>query len=174
MTVVGEHREQLPVASSVTRADVEDFLYREAEILDAWRYDDWLALFEEGARFEIPTTDTKGEPLDNAGSFVVDDYDLLRARVKRLKSRKAHAENPPSRTHRLISNVVVGDGEDTGTLWVRASFIVHRARDRQFNEYVGRYNHVLVAGSDGLRFRLRRTVLGHEELPVGARLSFIL
>lgn len=159
---------------TVTRGEVEDFLYEEAAILDAWDYDGWFALFEEGARYEIPTTDYRGWSLHAGGSFVDDDYDLIRARVKRLKSRKAHAENPHSRTHRLISNVQVHAGEEEGTLQVRAAFVVHRARDGHFDQYVGRYEHVVVPTDEGLRFRRRRTLLGHEALPVGARLSFIL
>ncbi|MFB4305146.1 aromatic-ring-hydroxylating dioxygenase subunit beta [Actinomadura sp. GTD37] len=163
----------------ITRADVEDFLYAEADILDAWKYDDWLALFEPGARFEVPATDWTGTSMHASGSFVTDDWDLLRARVKRLKSRKAHAENPPSRTHRMISNVrlrehVPGEGGEPGLLRVTAAFIVHRARDGEFDAYVGRYDHLLVTDGDALRFRLRRAVLGHEHLPAGSRLSFIL
>lgn len=158
----------------ITRADVEDFLYAEADILDAWRYDDWLALFEPGARFEVPATDWKGESLLEVGSFVTDDWDLIRARVKRLKSRKAHAENPPSRTHRMVSNVRLHEHDDPGVLRVTASFIVHRARDGQFDHYVGRYDHLLVPGDEGLRFRRRRSILGHEHLSAGSRLSFIL
>jgi p-cumate 2,3-dioxygenase beta subunit len=157
---------------TVARAEVEDFLYQEADILDSWSYDAWLALFEEGARYEIPTTDYRGWSPHESGSFVDDDWDLLQARVKRLKSRKAHAENPHSRTHRLISNVRIFEHEDG--LRVTASFVVHRARDGQFDTYVGRYEHVLAVGDGGLRFRLRRSVLGHEALPPGARLSFIL
>lgn len=158
---------------AVTRSEVEDFLYAEAEILDAWDYDGWLALFEEGARYEIPTTDYRGWSLHTGGSFVDDDYDLIKARVKRLKSRKAHAENPHSRTHRMISNVRLAPGEE-GTLLVKANFIVSRARDGHFDSYMGRYEHVLVLGAEGLRFRLRRTLLVHEALQLGARLSFIL
>lgn len=158
---------------TVTRTEVEDFLYAEADLLDAWRYDDWLALFEEGARYEIPTTDHRGWSPHESGSFVDDDWDLLRARVKRLKSRKAHAENPPSRTHRLVSNVRLHE-ESGDSLRITASFVVHRARDGQFDTYVGRYQHVLAVTDGGLRFRLRRSLLGHETLPVGARLSFIL
>jgi p-cumate 2,3-dioxygenase beta subunit len=159
--------------TAVSRADVEDFLFEEADILDSWRYDDWLALFEEGARYEIPTTDYRGWSPHESGSFVDDDYDLIRARVKRLKSRKAHAENPHSRTHRMVSNVrlCAADGDSVG---VGASFVVHRARDGQFDTYVGRYQHVLVPTDAGLRFRLRRSILTHEALPAGARLSFIL
>ena len=159
---------------TVTRSEVEDFLYTEAEILDSWNYDGWLALFEEGARYEIPTTDYRGWSLHTGGSFVDDDYDLIQARVKRLKSRKAHAENPHSRTHRMISNVRRSTGEEEGTLNVAANFIVSRARDGHFDSYMGRYEHVLVSGADGLKFRLRRTLLVHEALQLGARLSFIL
>ncbi|MFS3127922.1 aromatic-ring-hydroxylating dioxygenase subunit beta [Nocardioides sp. Bht2] len=160
--------------STVTRPEVEDFLYAEAAILDVWDYDGWLALFEEGARYEIPTTDYAGWSLHRAGSFVDDDWELIQARVKRLKSRKAHAENPHSRTHRMISNVRLSPGEEEGTLNVAANFIVSRARDGHFDSYMGRYEHVLVAGDGGFKFRLRRTVLVHEALQLGARLSFIL
>jgi len=159
---------------TVTRGEAEDFLYQEADILDAWDYDGWFALFEEGARYEIPTTDYRGWSLHSGGSFVDDDYDLIRARVKRLKSRKAHAENPHSRTHRLISNVQVLARDDGETALIRAAFVVHRARDGHFDQYVGRYEHIVVPTDAGLRFRLRRTLLGHEALPIGARLSFIL
>lgn len=164
----------------ITRADVEDFLYAEADILDAWKYDDWLALFEPGARFEVPATDWTGASPHASGSFVCDDWDLLRARVKRLKSRKAHAENPPSLTHRMISNVRLREHDEPGVLRVTASFITHRARDGEFDAYVGRYDHLLVTGGESatggaeLRFRLRRAILSHEHLTAGSRLSFIL
>jgi p-cumate 2,3-dioxygenase beta subunit len=163
----------------VTRAEVEDFLYAEADILDVWDYDAWLALFEPGARFEIPTTDYAGHSPHASGSFVNDDWDLIKARVKRLKSRKAHAENPPSRTRHLVSNVRLfpnddDDNQDVPTLRATAAFVVSRARDGQFDTYFGRYDHVLVVTADGLRFRRRRSILGHEYLGPGARLSFIL
>jgi p-cumate 2,3-dioxygenase beta subunit len=57
---------------------------------------------------------------------------------------------------------------------VAASFVVHRARDGRFDAYVGWYDHLLVPTEDGLRFRSRRSILGHESLAAGARLSFIL
>jgi p-cumate 2,3-dioxygenase beta subunit len=163
----------------VTRGEAEDFLYAEADILDAWSYDAWFALFEPGARYEIPTTDYRpGWSMHSTGSFVDDDYDLLTARVKRMKSRKAHAENPHSRTHRMVSNVRVAaadpDSGEQDSVRVSASFIVHRARDGHFDAYVGRYDHRLAVTADGLLFRMRRSILGHESLTAGARLSFIL
>ena len=60
-----------------------------------------------------------------------------------MKSKHAHAENPPSHTHRLISNVR-HRVDDDGIVRVRANFIVHRVRDRLIDPYVGRYDHELV------------------------------
>lgn len=161
---------------TVTRSEVEDFLFAEADVLDAWNYPGWLDFFEPGARYEVPTTDYRqGWSLHESGSFVDDDWDLLKARVTRLKSRKAHAENPHSRTHRSITNVrLFDDAAGADELRISASFIIHRARDGRFDSYVGKYDHLLAVTEAGLKFRLRRAILGHEHLSAGARLSFIL
>ena len=42
---------------------VEDFLFKEAALLDEWRLDDWVNLFTEDARYVVPTTDLpEGDP----------------------------------------------------------------------------------------------------------------
>lgn len=162
------------VASSiVTRSEVEDFLYRDAQLLDQWKLDAWLATFQEGAKFEVPTTDWQGWDTGSAGYFVADDWDLIKARVQRLKSRKAHAENPHSRTNRIVGNVQVFDRED-GTLQVLANFHISRYRDGGSFTYVGRYDHVLAVEDGAMKFQLRRSILTNESMPAGARLSFIL
>ncbi|MDG4772450.1 aromatic-ring-hydroxylating dioxygenase subunit beta [Solwaraspora sp. WMMD792] len=160
-------------AREVTRADVEDFLYREAQLLDEWRLDEWFTMFEPDGRMEVPTTDWAGWDATTAGFFVCDDYDLIRARVKRLKSRKAHAENPHSRTHRMVSNVILLEA-GAETVWISANFLIHRYRDGGAYTYVGRYEHVLKVDDDGLRFRVRRSIPVMESMDPGARLSFIL
>lgn len=161
---------------ALTRTEAEDFLYLEAELLDEWKLDAWLGLYEEGGTFEVPTTDYAGWDRLGGGFFVLDDWDLLNARVKRLKSRKAHAENPHSRTHRMISNVRVGPATDgsVGTVEIRANFVVNRFRDATHHTYVGRYRHTAVVTAGGPRLRHRRAYLVHELLEPGARLSFIL
>src|ERR1051325_9113446 len=84
------------------RAAVEEFLYREAALLDAWRLDEWLALFTADGRYLVPTTDLPdGDPQKDL-VFIDDDIVRLRARVERLKSRHGHREYPSSRTRRLI------------------------------------------------------------------------
>lgn len=159
--------------ADVTRFEVEEFLYREAQILDDWKLDDWLSLFATDAVYEVPTTDWRGWDERGGGFFILDNYDLIQARVKRLKSRKAHAENPKSRVHRMIGNVAVG--ERTGNLVeIKASFVIHRFRDETTQCYVGYYRHLLEITESGLLFRRRRSVLSHELLTPGARLSFII
>ncbi|GAA3391838.1 aromatic-ring-hydroxylating dioxygenase subunit beta [Cryptosporangium minutisporangium] len=158
---------------TVTREQAEDFLYQEAMLLDEWHLDAWLALFEEGGTFEVPTTDYQGWDRTGGGFFVLDDWDLLKARVKRLKSRKAHAENPHSRTHRMVTNVRVIRGKDG--IELKANFLINRFRDHTHHTYVGRYHHDVALNEDGeLKFLHRRAYLEHELLEPGARLSFIL
>ncbi|HEU5151081.1 MAG TPA: aromatic-ring-hydroxylating dioxygenase subunit beta [Iamia sp.] len=167
-----------PVATrirTVTRAEVEDFLYAEARILEAFDLERWLTLFEVGGQYQIPTTDAPpdADPAE-VQFFVADDWDLLNARVIRLMSRNAHAENPRSGTHRVVSNVIVEPHADVDAVAVRAAFIVHRIRDGRVDPYLGHHEHVLAVTSDGLRFRRRRSVLAYEQLRPGGRLSFIL
>ena len=158
--------------ATVTRQEVEDFLFREAALLDEWRLDEWLALFEVGATYEVPTTDRPNADPHRSQYYVWDDYELLTARVRRLKSRHAHAENPHSRTRRLVTNVRVG--EPAGAeIPAYAAFLIYKIRDGNVDSFVGRYEHTLALG-DELRFRKRRAVLELEVLRPGGRLSFIL
>jgi len=161
------------MTAAVTRQQAEDFLFREAALLDEWRLDEWLTLFEVGATYEVPTTDRPDADPHRSQYYVWDDYELLTARVRRLKSKHAHAENPHSRTRRLVTNVRVGEPTG-GAVPVHAAFLIYKIRDGNVDQFVGRYEHVLAANGTGLRFRKRRAVLELEVLRPGGRLSFIL
>ena len=161
------------MTGTITRQQVEDFLFQEAALLDEWRLDEWLALFETGATYEVPTTDRPNEEPQRSQYYVWDNYELLSARVKRLKSKHAHAENPHSRTRRLVTNVRIGAQADS-LLPVQAAFLIYKIRDGNVDQFVGRYEHTLAANGEGLKFRKRRAVLELEVLRPGGRLSFIL
>jgi p-cumate 2,3-dioxygenase subunit beta len=155
------------------RLAAEEFLYREAALLDEWRLDDWLALFTADARYVVPTTDLpEGDPKTDQ-VFIDDDYSRLQGRVIRLQSRHAHREYPWSRTRRLVTNVLVTDvvAEE---VFVTASFIVYRFRGGQVAPYVGRYDYTLVHGEDGFKIRYRRAVLDLESLRDHGAVSIIL
>ena len=87
---------------SALRERVEEFLFREAALLDDWKLDEWVNLFTDDARYVVPSTDMpKGDPGRDL-VLIDDDIVRLRARASRLNSRFAHRENPRSRTRRLV------------------------------------------------------------------------
>lgn len=168
----------ITTASSVTRAQVEDFLYAEAALLDAWRLDEWLALLTEDARYEVPSNDRPEADHRSTLFTIADDIRRIRERVIRLNDRNAHAEYPHSRTRRLISNVRIV-GTDGNELRVEANFVVYRfRRGERIREYVGQYRHTLrVADNTGdgaLKIARRMAVIDAAELGSLGSVSFIL
>ena len=116
MTTATPVARRLPELAELDRPTIEDFLYAEAALLDAWDLDGWFALFDSHLRYVVPCNDTPdGDPARDL--VLIDDDELrLRLRVERLNSRKAHREYPHSRTNHQVSNVrlgaVTGAGDD--------------------------------------------------------------
>jgi p-cumate 2,3-dioxygenase beta subunit len=162
----------MPQAHPILREEVEDFLYHEAALLDAWRLDDWLSLFTTDARYIVPTTDLpEGDPKKDL-VFIDDDLVRLRARVERLKSRHGHREYPSSRTRRFITNVrIKREGEDIA---VHSAFLVYRFRMGETTPYVGSYEHRLKQLNGELKIYRKRAVLDMEALREHGAVSIIL
>ena len=154
------------------REQVEDFLFREAELLDDWRLDDWVALFTEDGRYVVPTTDLpEGNPKRDL-VFIDDDITRLRARAVRLNSRHAHREYPWSRTRRFVSNVRVEETSDS-KLSVTANVMVYRFRSGEGAPYVGSVHYTLRRDGEGFRIAYRRAVLDLEALSWHGAVSII-
>ncbi len=74
---------------NISRADVEDFLFTEADLLDEWRLPEWLEMFTEDAIYYVPSTDVPADSSPDKNLFyVADDRFRLSERVKRLMKRK--------------------------------------------------------------------------------------
>ena len=158
----------------ITRAQVEDFLFEEAALLDAWHLDDWLALLTDDATYRVPSNDAPQAAPGEALFMVADDTRRIRERVLRLKDRNAHAEFPHSRTRRLVSNVRIV-AREAAELRVEANFIVYRHRRHgDVRCYVGQYRHRLRLTPAGLRICERQAILDAMELGEMGLLSFIL
>jgi p-cumate 2,3-dioxygenase beta subunit len=160
--------------NTLSRSDVEDFLYAEAALLDAWRLDEWLALLTDDAIYRVPSNDQPGgQPADTL-FLIADDMQRIRGRVTRLKDRNAHAEYPHSRIRRLITNVRIVE-RSVNDVGVEANFVVYRfRRDERIREYVGQYRYRLRLDGDRLRIAERHVLLDAMELGTLGSVSFIL
>ena len=163
------------------RSDVEDFLYLEAALLDAWKLDAWLALLTEDVRYLVPSNDAPGGDPAATLYLIADDAARVKGRVARLKDPMAHVEFPHSRTRRMITNVRIisglpGEGRGPGDeIDVEANFCVHRfRRGGQVTQFVGRYAYRLRREAGTFRIARREAILDAEELGSLGAVSFIL
>ena len=125
----------------LTRSEAEDLLYREARLLDDLRHQEWLAMLDENATYWIPCNGDGTDP-NREISLVFDDKHRLTDRIGRLQSGLAHAQNPPSKTKRLVSNVQIENAtENTAT--ILSGFILYELRRGKERVFAGRYEHRL-------------------------------
>jgi p-cumate 2,3-dioxygenase beta subunit len=162
------------VAVEASRQQVEDFLYAEAALLDSWSLDDWLLLYDEDAKYEVPCNDAPDGNPDTDLLLIDDDYARLRARVERLNSRRAHREYPHSRTNHQVFNVRVADPDGDGAIGVTASFTVWRFRGDKSSCYVGRYRYRLRRSDNGFRIAFKRAELDMTDLRTVSDVAIIL
>jgi p-cumate 2,3-dioxygenase subunit beta len=156
-----------------TQIGVEQFLYAEAALLDEWKLDEWLLLFTEDMRYVVPTPDLPdGDPRQDL-VLIDDDYIRLQGRVRRLRSRFAHREQPHSRTRRIVSNVRIVKVEN-GEATVEACFVIYRFKNGSTEPYVGQYLYRLTREPEGLKIRYRRATLDLETLRGQGAVSIIL
>ena len=165
----------LDPAATVTRAEVEDFLYQEADLLDSWRLDDWLGLLTDTAEYYVPPNDKPDGDHRFTLFTIADDIVRLRERVIRLKDPNCHAEYPPSHTRRLITNVRI-TGIEGDLILVAANFAIFRYRRNELapRQFVGRYRYKLKRTDMGLKIQERRAILDAEELGSMGAVSFLL
>ena len=142
---------------------VEQFLYREARLLDSRQFRRWIDLLTDDLRYWIPMRSNRYSAASKSISildgsryeeddlskesdqaFMDEDKGSLRRRVDRLDTGMAWAEDPPSRTRHLISNVEVEPGERESEVKVYSNFIMYRSRgETEEDFYVGSREDVL-------------------------------
>jgi p-cumate 2,3-dioxygenase beta subunit len=161
------------LAHGISRESIEDLFYEEAALLDEWRLQEWLDLLTEDATYEVPSTDMPEGDSRTTLFIIADNIERIRSRVHQLLGKSAWAENPPSRTRRLISNVRIREVEGD-TIRVTANFVVYRMRFELMDTYVGRYEYTLVRRDGVLKIRQRRAILDLEALRPHGKVSIIL
>ena len=136
--------------------DAAEFVFDEAELLDAADWDAWLALFLPDGRYWVPCTPEQTDPWDSI-SHVWEDIPLMRARIGRLRHR--FALGLPIRTSHVVGGVRVLPGAADGVLRVRSRFTMQEFVDGETRLHGGRVLHDLVAADGVWRIRLKRVDL---------------
>ncbi len=108
------------------------WLVDEAYLLDAQRYEDWLALVTDDIHYIMPVrvTTALGAGYDSApgmAHFDENKYSLGR-RVARFRTEHAWTEDPPSRLRHHVTNVRTFATGDPGHLIVDSGVLLYRSR----------------------------------------------
>jgi ethylbenzene dioxygenase beta subunit len=77
-----------PVSLEETH-EVEQFLYREARLLDERRYDEWMALLADDLHYWVPTRRNKVRGRNDARSTVDGEELVVRSNLLAYRSRRA-------------------------------------------------------------------------------------
>jgi PAH dioxygenase small subunit len=163
-----EHRPGAPVGNDAY-VDIQRFLYREADLLDARAYKDWLALLTDDIQYRITARVIREAAASSQDYDVVDeDAAGLKRRVEQIGNPKlTHAENPPSFTRRFVSNLqaVAGDGEDAFLATSNVMLYRQRLESPEGGLYVGRREDLLRRVGSELRLARRHVRLDHAAFP---------
>lgn len=156
---------------------VEDFLFREAEILDDRRFHDWLDLLTDDVTYRMPTRINRGRrqtqelSQPNEMAHFDDTKQTLEFRVARLDTSFAWAEQPSSRSRRIIGNVRITESEVRGELHVKSNVICHVNRNDTDTETWALERHdVLQADGDGWRIA-ERTIIPDQTVVLANSIS---
>ena len=139
--------------------EVEQFVYREARLADEGAYDAWEALWTDDALYWVPANGDDTDPQTQM-SIIYDNRSRIATRIKQFHTGKRHAQTPPSRLRRIVSNVELLGDEEGGDVLVGANFLIYESRQRGVTLWAGRYEYRLRrGGDDGWRMAGKKVVL---------------
>ncbi|AOJ28182.1 MULTISPECIES: aromatic-ring-hydroxylating dioxygenase subunit beta [Burkholderia] len=144
------------------------FVYREARLLDERRYEDWLALYADDARYWMPLSPDQPDSVLH-GALMDEDRLLLRIRIERLAGRRTFSQQPASRGHHLLQQPYVERADPARGVYVlRTPFHYVEARRDEQTLFAGWYTHELAVSGDALRIRVKRVDLVNADAPLGS------
>ena len=129
---------------------ISQFLYREAKMLDDWKFRDWLSILAEDISYTLRTTPNaqtrdRRRSIEPPTTWVFNDTkDLLERRVARLETGMAWAEEPPSRTTHMVSNIMVEATEVEGEYDVYVTYLLYRTqKEKDVTLYCGKRHDII-------------------------------
>jgi 3-phenylpropionate/cinnamic acid dioxygenase small subunit len=143
--------------------EVEQLLYRQAELLDGKHWQAFIDLFDDQGVYWMPVTPQQTE-WEGSPSIFAEDRRMMEIRKGRVNHPNAWSQAPDWETSHLVSHVVL---ESTGPhIVVRSRFHMMELRRDEIRHFGGRYRHTLVRDDQGqLRIRLQRVDLFNSQAP---------
>jgi benzoate/toluate 1,2-dioxygenase beta subunit len=141
----------------MTRTDIEQFLYREACLMDEHRYQEWLSLWTDDAIYWVPCSRDAVDPTREV-SIIYDDRSKLADRVVYLETGTVRDPDTRPLMRRVISNIEATPLSDTETE-VASNFVLVEARDNSQFVWCGRSIHRLRRQGDDLKIAFKKVLL---------------
>lgn len=157
---------------TLSREEVEAFLFREARFADESRYNDWLSLWTDDALYWIPANQDDYDPTQHV-SIIYADRIALQDRIDRLKSGGAWSQEPKSRLRRLISNIELEPPTVGNDCTVRSNFALGELRRSRQTVYFAHQIHYLRRTSDGIKMSYKKVLLINNDTPIH-NMSFLV
>jgi 3-phenylpropionate/cinnamic acid dioxygenase small subunit len=134
------------------KQEIEDFLYREADLLDQRRFKEWLELLAEDLVYFMPIrrnvkfgqhAERENTRQGEGISWFDEDKWTLTKRVEQILTGVHYAEEPLSRVTHMVSNVrlmeVSPSAEDACDVTVGCRFLVYQNRvEYESTTFIGR------------------------------------
>lgn len=134
-------------------ADIEQFIYHEARLLDEKRWDEWFALFTEDGHYWVPLTRDQPDA-EYHTSLAYEDRLLLRLRIERLR-RRPPSQHPESWSQHVLQRPEI-ESQDGPVVVTRTPFFYAEARGDAMQTLTGVMLHHLVWQDEALRIHLKR------------------
>ena len=138
-----------------TQHAVEQFLYRQAELLDSKKWQDYIDLFAEDGVYWVPA-DPAHKTWEGMPAIFAEDKNLMTVRMKRVLHPDAWSQRPAWGTNHVVSNVSILKTSANGDLHVRSRFDMMELRRDDVRHFAGSYSHHLVKTKKGYRIKLQR------------------
>jgi len=156
-----------PIAGRAPASDalreIEQFLYRQSELLDGKRWQDYLDLFTDDGVYWMPVTPEQTE-WDSSPSIFAEDKYMMEVRMRRITHPTAWSQLPMWGTSHVIGNVVI-ESESHGEYGVRSRFHMMELRRDDVRHFGGTYRHVLVRDGGQLKIKLQRVDMFNAQAP---------
>ncbi|MCE9659867.1 MAG: aromatic-ring-hydroxylating dioxygenase subunit beta [Burkholderiales bacterium] len=163
-TLAGQpaHLREAPRPEALTSPDlhreVEQFLYVQAELLDAKHWQAWIDLFAPEGVYWMPVAPEQTE-WESSPSIFIEDKLMMEIRKGRVSHPNAWSQAPQWETNHLVSHVAI-ESTAGGRIVVRSRFHMMELRRDAIRHFGGRYTHTLERDAAGaLRIALQRVDL---------------